>query len=68
MSKKSRQEYLDAMDHWMVTVERDRLETRVKRLLTARNKWRKRARVAEARVVDAQSAIAQAHISRQLDK
>ena len=50
MSKRSHEEYINALDHWMLCIERDMLETRVKRLLTARNKWRKRARVAEARI------------------
>jgi hypothetical protein len=44
---KEYQAYKDAMNHYMLFCERDKLETRIKRLLTARNKWRKRARIAE---------------------
>lgn len=56
MSKKiTHQEYLDALNHFMLLLERDKLETRVKRLITARNKWRKRARFAEKALDDEHS-------------
>ena len=48
MSKKAN--YMDAINHWMLFRELDRLETRYRRLLKVRNSWRKRARVAEAQL------------------
>ena len=62
MSKKNN--YMDAINHWMLFCERDRLETRIKRLLTARNKWRKRARIAEERIDEMEDAHAQRELVR----